>query len=100
MSNAAAIRAERAGTVGGSSSRARRMSRLARICLAAAMAAAALVLFARFAALPLLTIRHVLLQGDSPLSREETLRIAGMRPVEYWHTVACAAIQKRLGADP
>ena len=100
MSNAAAIRAERAVAPGRSPVRARRMPRLARFCLAAAMAAAALFLLARFAALPLLTIRHVLLQGDSPLSREETLRIAGLRFVEYWHTVPCAAIQKRLEADP
>jgi cell division septal protein FtsQ len=100
MSNAVAIRAGRGVAPGRSPARARRMSRFARFCLAAAMAAAALFLLARFAALPLLTIRHVLLQGDSPLSREETLRLAGLRSVEYWHTVSCVAIQKRLEADP
>jgi hypothetical protein len=100
MSNAAAIRAGRGVAPGRSPARARRMSRFARFCLAAAMAAAALFLLARFAALPLLTIRHVLLQGDSPLSREETMRLAGLRSVEYWHTVPCVAIQKRLEADP
>lgn len=100
MSNAAAIRAERMGAAGNSLPRARRISRLTRICLAGLMAAAALFFLARFAVLPLLTIRHVLLQGDSPLSREETLRIAGLRTMEYWHSVPCAAIQKRLEADP
>jgi len=100
MSNAAAIRAERMGAAGNSPPRARRISLLTRICLAGLMAAVALFFLARFAVLPLLTIRHVLLQGDSPLSREETLRIAGLRPEEYWHSVPCAAIQKRLEADP
>jgi cell division protein FtsQ len=100
MSNAAAIRAERMGAAGNNPPRARRISRLTRICLAALMTAVALFFLARFAVLPLLTIRHVLLQGDSPLSREETLRIAGLRTVEYWHSVPCAAIQKRLEADP
>ena len=100
MSNAAAIRAERMGAAGNSPPRARRISLLTRICLAGLMAAVALFFLARFAVLPLLTIRHVLLQGDSPLSREETLRIAGLRTEEYWHSVPCAAIQKRLEADP
>lgn len=100
MSSTQAIRAEHAGTVGRSPSRARRMSPLARFCLAASMALAAVFLLGRFAVLPLLTIRHVVLQGDSPLSREETLRVAGLRSVEYWHSVPCAAIEKRLEADP
>ena len=100
MSNAAAIRAERMGAAGNSPPRARRISLLTRICLAGLMAAVALFFLARFAVLPLLTIRHILLQGDSPLSREETLRIAGLRTEEYWHSVPCAAIQKRLEADP
>ena len=53
------------------------------------MAFAAVFLLGRFAVLPLLTIRHVVLQGDSPLSREETLRVAfgtafiGAAPLAY-----------------
>lgn len=100
MSNTAALKAPRSGTAAGASDRGRHVPSLARILLAALCAGIAAFFLVRYAVLPLLTIRHVVLAGDAPFPREETLRIAGLQQVEYWLSVPCDAIQKRLEANP
>lgn len=74
--------------------------RAARAVLAVLTAGIAAFFLVRYAALPLLTIRTVVLAGDAPFPREEALRLAALSPVEYWPTVACARIQERLEASP
>lgn len=77
-----------------------RVPRAARAVLAVLTAGIAAFFLVRYAALPLLTIRTVVLAGDPPFAREEAVRIAGLAPVEYWPTVPCARIRERLEADP
>jgi cell division protein FtsQ len=92
MSNLAAVK-HRGGAAG-------RVPRVARAVLIVLTSGIAAFFLARYAALPLLTIRTVVLAGDSPFPREEALRIAALAPVEYWPTVSCTQIQKRLEANP
>jgi cell division protein FtsQ len=92
MSNLAAVR-HRGGTAG-------RIPRVATALLIALTAGIAAFFLVRYAALPLLTIRTVVLAGDAPFPRDEALRLAGLAPVEYWPTVPCAQIQGRLEASP
>jgi cell division protein FtsQ len=85
----------------GVSSDARRASaRIARPLLICLTVACALFLLARFAVLPLLTIRHVVLQSDISLSEDELLSISGLHGTSYWHSLATDVIQKRLEAYP
>lgn len=74
--------------------------RAARAVIAVLTAGIAAFFLVRYAALPLLTIRTVVLAGDAPFPREEALRLAALSPVEYWPTVACARIQERLESSP
>jgi cell division protein FtsQ len=69
------------------------------LLIALAVLAAAL-LFARFAAIPFLAIRHVVVESDLPLSEEELLKISGLQGNEHWNTVSTSAIARRLEANP
>jgi cell division protein FtsQ len=100
MSNAAAIKARAAGAAAGPAGRAGGVPRLARVLLAALCAGIAAFFLVRYAALPLLTIRNVVVAGQLPFSREDALRIAGLREAESWLSVPCPVIQKRLEANP
>jgi len=73
---------------------------IARPLLIALAAASALLLCTRYAALPLLAIRHVVVESDLPLSEEELLKISGLRGTEHWNTISTAAVAKRLEANP
>ncbi len=75
-------------------------ARITRPLLVCLTAACALFLLARYAALPLLTIRHVVFQSDVALSEDELLSISGLQGTTYWHTLATDAIRKRLEAYP
>jgi cell division protein FtsQ len=60
----------------------------------------ALVLFARFAAVPIMEIRHVVVHSDMPLTDVQVLAISGIHGDEHWYSIATADIQKRLEANP
>ena len=51
-------------------------------------AACALFLLARFAVLPLLTIRHIVVQSDVPLSEDQVLALSGIQGTAHWHSLA------------
>jgi len=74
-----------------------RVARPVLLCLAAACA---LFLLARYAALPLITIRHVVLTSDLSLSEDEVLAISGLQGTTYWHSLSADAVRKRLEAYP
>jgi cell division protein FtsQ len=78
----------------------RSLSRWARRALVILSALCSLVLFARFAAVPIMEIRHVVVQSDMPLTDEQVLAISGIRGDEHWYSIATADIQKRLEANP
>ncbi len=63
-------------------------------------AACALFLLARYAVLPALTVRHIVLQSDLSLSEDELLAISGLQGTAYWHSLATDTIRKRLEAYP
>jgi cell division protein FtsQ len=69
---------------------------LIRAILAALTGVCALFLLWRFAGLPLLTIRHVLVESDVPLSEGEVLSLAGLRGTEHWHTLSPSEMERRL----
>jgi cell division protein FtsQ len=75
-------------------------ARLARPILLCLTAICALFLLARYAVLPALTVRHVILQSDVALSEDELLTISGLQGTAYWHSLATDAIRRRLEAYP
>ena len=94
MSNVFALR----GGTGRNEERA--ISRWARPALVILSVLCAVVLLARFAAVPLMTIRHVVVQSDMPLTDEQVLAISGINGDEHWYSIATADIQRRLEANP
>jgi cell division protein FtsQ len=94
MSNVFALR-------GGTGRREERtLSRWARPLLVILSGLCAIVLFARFAAVPIMEIRHVVVHSDMPLTDEQVLAISGIHGEEHWYSISAAAIQKRLEANP
>jgi len=75
-------------------------ARLARPVLLCLTAVCALFLLARYAVLPVLTVRHVVVQSDVSLSEDELLAISGLQGTAYWHSLATDTIRKRLEAYP
>ncbi|MGO9307779.1 MAG: cell division protein FtsQ/DivIB [Spirochaetia bacterium] len=59
-----------------------------------------LVLFARFVAEPLTTIRHVSVHSDVPLTDDQVLLLSGIQGGEHWYNVSLSSIQRRLEASP
>ena len=96
MSSVFALR----GRVSGASDARSAAARIARQLVISLTAACALFLLARYAVLPLLTIRHIVLQSDVSLSEDELLSISGLHGTAYWHSLASDVIQKRLEAYP
>lgn len=104
MSNVYALRDQAAGG-GPSDSRyghgaPSAQARLARPVLLCLTAACAFFLLARYAILPALTVRHVILTSDVSISEDELLAISGLQGTSYWHSVATDTIRKRLEAYP
>jgi hypothetical protein len=94
MSNAYAIRG------GAGKQDARSFGRWTRPALIALAVVCALVLVGRFAAVPLMAIRHVVVRSDVPLTDEQVLAISGIQGGEHWYSLGAAAIEKRLEANP
>jgi cell division protein FtsQ len=94
MSNAFALRD---GTRGQGE---RSLGRWARPLVILLSVGCALVLLARFVAVPLMQIRHVVVQSDVPLTDDQVLAISGIRGDEHWYSVAVAEMTKRLEANP
>jgi cell division protein FtsQ len=94
MSNVFALRDGTRRPAGGS------LPRWARPGLMAIVAICALFLLARFVAVPLMTVRHVLVQSDVPLSEEQVLALSGISGSEHWYSIATAAMEKRLESNP
>ena len=78
----------------------RPFSRWARPLLIILSSLCALALLARFAVVPLMEIRHVVVHSDMPLTDEQVLAISGIHGDEHWYSIATADIQKRLEANP
>jgi cell division protein FtsQ len=78
----------------------RSLARWARPLLVLLSALCALVLLARFAAVPIMEIRHVVVHSDMPLTDEQVLAISGIRADEHWYSISTADIRKRLEANP
>ena len=74
--------------------------RWVRVLLILLVAACALVLAARFLAIPLMTIRHVIVNSDVRLSEDQVLALSGIQGTEHWYSVNVAAIRGRLEAAP
>ena len=64
------------------------------------VAASGLFLAGRFLAMPLMTIRHVIVHSDVRLSEEQVLALSGITGSERWYSVDVATIQRRLEAAP
>ena len=94
MSNVFALREGTERPAGGS------LPRWARPALISLVAVCALLLLARFVALPLMTVRHVLVQSDVPLSEEQVLELSGIQGSEHWYSIATGAMEKRLESNP
>jgi len=78
----------------------RSAGRWLRILLAVLMGVTAVVLAARFVAEPLLSIRHVAVHSDVPLSDDEVLALSGIHNGDHWYSISELAIQKRLESSP
>jgi cell division protein FtsQ len=72
----------------------------ARAVLIVVVASCALFLAGRFLAMPLMTIRHVIVHSDVQLSEEQVLALSGIKGSEHWYSVDVAAIQQKLEAAP
>ena len=94
MSNAFALR-DRTGR-----REERPLSRWARPLLIILSSLCALALLARFAAVPIMEIRHVVVHSDMPLTDEQVLTLSGIHGDEHWYSITTADIQKRLEANP
>ena len=94
MSNAYAIRG------GAGKQDTRSLGRWTRPVLIALAGVCALVLVGRFAAVPLMSIRHVVVRSDVPLTDEQVLAISGIQGSEHWYSLGAAAVEKRLEANP
>jgi cell division protein FtsQ len=62
--------------------------------------ASALLLGGRFLAMPLMTIRHVIVNSDVRLSEDQVLALSGIQGGEHWYSVNVTAIRGRLEAAP
>jgi cell division protein FtsQ len=60
----------------------------------------ALYVAVRFLVLPVLTIRHVVVEGDVPVTDRDVLTLAGLQGTAYYPTVQTAAIERRLEGLP
>jgi cell division protein FtsQ len=60
----------------------------------------ALYLLARLFALPVLAIRHVVVESNQAVSEQEVLGMAGLEGGDYYHSLSTAAIEKRLEQNP
>jgi len=94
MSNAYAIRG------GAGKPDAKPFGRWTRAALISLAAVCAVVLAARFGAVPLMEIRHVVVRSDVPLTDEQVLAISGIQGSEHWYSLRAAVIEKRLEANP
>jgi cell division protein FtsQ len=94
MSNAAIWRERAERPAGGS------LPRWARPALLTLSVLCALGLAGRFIAEPLMTIHHLNVQSDVPLADDQVLALSGIQAGEHWYTIATAAIEKRLEANP
>jgi cell division protein FtsQ len=94
MSSAYALREKNAGEGGSVSGRAFKAA------VALAVAAIALFLAVRFIALPLTTIRRVIVESDLPLSEQEILAQTGLSGAEHFLSLDTAPIARRLEANP
>jgi cell division protein FtsQ len=74
--------------------------RWARPVLVAMSVVCAAVLAGRFIAEPAMQIRHVVVHSDLPLADDQVLALSGVSGAEHWYSVATAAIEKRLEANP
>jgi cell division protein FtsQ len=100
MSSTAALKNERAAGHSGARGRGQPLPPAARVLLIALCAGIAAFFLVRWAVLPLLTIRQVVVGGEAPVTREEALALAGLRGTEYWMTVPVEAIRRRLESHP
>jgi cell division protein FtsQ len=78
----------------------RGLGRWARLLLILVVTAAALALAARFLAMPLMAIRHVVVNSDVRLSEDQVLALSGIQGGEHWYSVNVTAIRARLEAAP
>ncbi len=78
----------------------RSLPRAGRIVLIALSAGCFLVLFARFVASPLLTIRHVVVHSDVPLAESQVLSLSGLQGGERYYALPADALRRRLEASP
>ena len=63
-------------------------------------AACGLILVARFVGEPLLTIHHVTVHSDVPLSDDQMLALSGIPAGAHWYSVSAQDIEQRLEASP
>ena len=75
-------------------------ARLARPILLCLITLCALFLLARYAVLPVLTVRHIIFQSDVALSEDELLAISGLQGTAYWHSLDTEKVRRRLEAYP
>jgi cell division protein FtsQ len=75
-------------------------ARWARPLLILISALCAIALLARFVAVPIMEIRHVIVHSDMPLTDEQVLAISGIHGDEHWYSLATMDMQKRLEANP
>jgi cell division protein FtsQ len=76
----------------------RSLPRWARPVLIALSCLCGVFLLARYAAMPLMTIRHIEVQSEVPLAEDQVLALSGIGAEEHWYSLPVAAIQKRLEA--
>jgi len=75
-------------------------ARLARPIVLCLTTICALFLLGRYAVLPVLTVRHIVVRSDVSLSEDELLAISGLQGTAYWHSLDTDTIRKRLEAYP
>jgi cell division protein FtsQ len=78
----------------------RSLARWLRALLILMVALCALFLAGRFLAMPLTTIRHVVVNSDVRLSEDQVLGLSGIQGTEHWYSVNTAAIRARLEGSP
>ncbi|HET6486404.1 MAG TPA: FtsQ-type POTRA domain-containing protein [Spirochaetia bacterium] len=78
----------------------RSLHRALRVVLVALCTGCTLVLFARFVASPLMTIRHVVVHSDVPLAESQVLSLSGLQGDERYYALPVDLLRRRLEASP
>jgi cell division protein FtsQ len=76
----------------------RALPRWARPMLIALSCLCGVFLLGRYAAMPLMTIRHIEVRSEVPLAEDQVLALSGIGAEEHWYSLPVAAIQRRLEA--